>query len=91
MNYEIDKWDMEDIDDTPFNKKNKEDLRMTREYCDEHEAYYGSQTCEPTWYEKTGDLKIYEITLHDNKKAKRKFVKERNKKNKHKPKKMKKK
>ena len=91
MEFEIDKWDMEDIDDAPLNKKNKEDLRMTREYCDEHEFFYSDQSCEPIWDEKTGDLKIYEITLHDNKKAKRKFVKERNKKNKHKPKKMKKK
>ena len=93
MDYEIDKWDMEDMDfdDTPFNKKNKEDLRMTREYCDEHEQYYGSQSCEPIWDEKTGDLKIYEIIVHKNKKTKRKFVKERNKKSKHEPKKMKKK
>ena len=89
MDYEIDKWDMEDIDDAPLNKKNKEDLRMTREYCDEHEFYYGSQSCEPIWDKKTGDLKIYEITLHDNKKAKRTFVNKRNKKNKYKPKKIK--
>ena len=76
MDYEIDKWDMEDMDfdDTPFNKKNKEDLRMTREYCDEHEQYYGSQTCEPIWDDKTGELKIYEIIVHTTKTEKRKFV-----------------
>ena len=81
MSYEVDKWDMEDreIDDKPLNKKNKRDVEMTREYCDEHEAYYGSDTCEPTW-KKNGDLDIYIITLHKNKKAKLKFIKERNKK-----------
>ena len=61
MEFEIDKWDMEDIDDAPLNKKNKEDLRMTREYCDEHELFYSDQSCDPIWDEKTGDLKIYEI------------------------------
>ena len=76
MQYEVDKWDMGDIDDTPFNKKNKDDLRMTREYCDEHEFLYGSQTCEPTWKE-NGDLDIYEIIVHPNKKAKIEFVKKR--------------
>jgi len=81
MSYEVDKWDMEDreIDDKPLNKKNKKDVRMTREYCDTHEAYHGSDTCEPTW-KKNGDLDIYIITLHKNKKAKLKFIKERNKK-----------
>ena len=59
MEYEIDKWDLEDIDDKPLNKKNKEDLRMTREYCDEHEFYYGCQSCEPIWNKKTGDLEIF--------------------------------
>ena len=76
MNYEVDKWDMEDFDDTPLNKKNKEDIRMTREYCDEHEAYYGTQTCEATWKE-NGELDIYEVIVHPNKTAKRKFVKKR--------------
>ena len=91
MDYDIDKWDLEDIDDKPLNKKNKEDLRMTREYCDEHEFYYGCQSCEPIWNKKTCDLEIYEVIVHENKRAKLKFVKERNKKNKHKPKKIKKK
>ena len=89
MEFEIDKWDMEDIDDAPLNKKNKEDLRMTREYCDEHEFFYGDQSCEPIWDKKTGDLHIYEIIVHNNKRAKRTFVNKRNKKNKYKPKKIK--
>ena len=74
-----------------FNKENERHVEMAREYCDEHEFMYGSQSCEPIWDKKTGDLHIYEIIVHDNKKAKRKFVKERNKKNKHKPKQYKKK
>ena len=76
MNFDVDKWDLEDIDDTPLNKKNKRDVEMTREYCNEHEAYYGSQTCEPTW-KRGGELNIYEIIVHPNKKAKLKFVEKR--------------
>ena len=77
MNYEVDKWDLEDIDDTPLNKKNKRDVEMAREYCDEHEQYYNTQTCEPTWDEVTGELKIYEIIVHQKKKDKLAFVKKR--------------
>ena len=76
MNYEVDKWDMEDYEEKPLNKKNKEDVRMAREYCDEHERYYGDQTCEPIW-KRGGDLDIYEVIVHPNKTAKRKFVKKR--------------
>ena len=76
MEYEVDKWDMEDFDDKPLNKKNKKDLESANEYCREHESYYGNHTCEPTW-KRGGDLDIYEIIVHLNKKAKRKFIKKR--------------
>ena len=79
MEYEVDKWDMEDFVDKPLNKKNKKDVRMAREYCDEHERMYSDTTCEPTW-KRGGDLDIYVVTLHKNKTAKLKFIKERNKK-----------
>lgn len=90
MEYEIDKWDMEDFDNAPLNKKNIKDVESTRDYCDQHEFYYGNHTCEPTW-KKNGDLDIYQIKVHENKTAKRKFVKQRNKKNKHTPKQFKRK
>ena len=76
MDYEIDKCDMEDIDDAPLNKKNKRDVEMAREYCDEHEQFYSNQTCEPTW-KRDGELNIYEIIVHPNKKAKLNFVEKR--------------
>ena len=88
MNYEVDRWDLKEKDDKPMNKKNPRDVEMARDYCDEHEFYYGEQTCEPTW-KKNGDLDIYVVTLHKNKQTKLDFVKERNKKRKHKPKKVK--
>jgi len=92
MEYDIDKWDYDDDEIfKPLNKKNEKDVKGTRDYCDEHEFYYGNQSCEPIWDEKTGDLKIYEIMVHQNKTDKLKFVKKRNKKNKHKPKPMKRK
>ena len=89
MEYEIDKWDLEDIDDKPLNKKNKKDVEMARDYCDEHEFMHSNHTCEPKWKWGQGDLDIYEIVLHPNKTAKLKLVKKRNKKRKHKPKKVK--
>ena len=90
MEYDVDKWDMENFDDKPLNKKNKIDVEMTRDYCDEHEFYYKTHTCEPTW-EKNGDLDIYIVTLHENQKKREAFIKKRNKERNHIPKKYKKK
>ena len=61
MDYEIDKWDIEDFDETPLNKKNKKDVRMAKEYCEEHEMLYSKHTCKPIWDKVTGELEIYEI------------------------------
>jgi len=91
MDYDIDKWDIDSEDEIfkPLNKKNKKDVESTRDYCDEHEFYYSNQTCEPKW-KRGGELDGYEVIVHPSKKAKLKFVKERNKKRKHKPKPIKK-
>ena len=82
--FEIDKkWDsdkFDEFDTSTLNKKNKEDVEGTREYCDRHEFYYGNHTCEPIWDDVTGDLSKYEIVVHQNKKDKLKFVKKRNEK-----------
>ncbi len=88
MHYEVDKWDIDENSDLykPLNKKNEKDVKSTREYCDEHEFLYGNHTCEPTW-KKNGDLDIYQITIHHNKKDKLAFVKNRNVKKKKKTKK----
>ncbi len=88
MEYDIDKWDLEDRKDLfePLNKKNKKDVEGTRDYCDEHEFLYGNHTCEPIWERGTGNLKKYQIIVHSDKATKRKFVEKRNKKRKHKPK-----
>ena len=93
MEYDVDKWDYENDDEIfkPLNKKNKKDIEGTRDYCDKHEFYYGTHTCEPIWERGTGNLSKYEVVIHLNKTAKRKFVKERNKKRKHTPKSVKKK
>ena len=88
MEYEVDKWDIDENSDLykPLNKKNKRDVEMTREYCDEHEFLYGNHTCEPRW-KRNGELDIYEIVIHPNKKAKLDFVKKRDGKSKKKKKK----
>ena len=81
MEYEIDKWDLEGSEQLfePLNRKNKKDLRMVNEYCDEHEFLYGTHTCKPIWERGTGNLKMYEVVVHHNKKDKIKFVKNRKK------------
>jgi len=88
MEYDID--DYEEIDRTTLNNKSERDVKMAREYCDEHEFSYGSHTCEPTW-KKDGELDRYMVKLHENQRVRDAFVKERNKKANHKPKKFKKK
>tara|TARA_R110002020_G_scaffold42164_10_gene123881 strand:+ start:2527 stop:2739 length:213 start_codon:yes stop_codon:yes gene_type:complete len=64
MDYEIDKWDLEDFDETPLNKKNKKDVRMAKEHCEEHEMLYSKHKCKPIWDRKTGELQIYEIDVY---------------------------
>ena len=81
MQYEVDKWDIDENSDIfkPLNKKNKKDIEGTREYCDEHEFLYGTHTCKPIWERGTGNLKKYEVVVHHSKKDKIKFVKNRKK------------
>ena len=88
MEYDID--DYEDYDDSTLNNKNERDVKMAREYCDEHESFYNCHTCEPTW-EKGGDLDRYMIELHENQRVRDAFIKKRNKVKNHTPKKYKKK
>jgi len=73
-----------------LNNKNERHVEMAREHCDEHEFLYSTHTCEPTW-EENGDLDIYLVTLHENQKVRDAFVKKRNKKRNHTPKKYKRK
>ena len=73
-----------------LNNKNERHVEMAREHCDEHEFLYSTHTCEPQW-EENGDLDIYLVQLHDNQKVRDAFVKKRNKKRNHTPKKYKRK
>ena len=45
-----------------FHKDNEEDVRLAKEYCEEHERIYGHE-CTPIWCEECGHLKIYEIIV----------------------------
>ena len=85
MEYDVNKWDERDFDNSVLNNKNERDVEMAREYCDEHGFYYKNHTCEPTW-EENGDLDKYIVLLHENQKIRDAFVKKRNKKMKHTPK-----
>ena len=79
MQYDVDKWDIEENSDLykPLNKKNKRDVEMVDEYCKEHEVLYGNQTCKPIWERGTGNLDKYEVIVHPNKKSKLEFVEKR--------------
>jgi len=61
-----------------LNNKSERDVEMAREYCDEHEFFYKTHTCEPTWEK-------------ENQKVRDAFIKKRNKVKNHTPKKYKKK
>ena len=82
MDYEYDR--------VVLNNKNERHVKMAREYCDEHEFFYKTHTCEPQW-EENGDLEKYVVELHENQKVRDAFVKKRNKERNHTPKKYKKK
>jgi|TARA_Y100000034_G_scaffold102399_1_gene127241 hypothetical protein len=79
--YDVDKWDLEDsdFDYSELNKKNKDDVRMVKEYCEDHERMYSGTKCKPIW-NSDGTLDIYEITLIDKneKKTKKKKTKKKN-------------
>ena len=47
-----------------FHKDNKDDVRLAKEYCEDHERIYGS-LCEPVWCDECGHLRIYSITVTD--------------------------
>ena len=45
-------------------KKNKRDVELAKEYCEDHERIYGSK-CRPKWCKGCGHLHIYEIIVTD--------------------------
>ena len=68
MEYDVDKWDLENMDDKPLNKKNKKDVRLVKEHCEEHERMYSGHKCKPIWDKKTGKLEMYEVDPYSKKK-----------------------
>ena len=64
MEYDVDKWDLDNIDDEPMNKKNPKDVKSAKEYCEEHERMYSKHKCKPIWDRKTGELQMYEIDVY---------------------------
>ena len=57
--WELDKFESEH---PSLHKKNEIDLKLTKEYCEDHERIYGS-LCTPKWCEECGHLRIYEIIV----------------------------
>ena len=57
--WELDKFESEH---PSLHKKNKIDIKLTKEYCEEHERIYGS-LCTPKWCKECGHLQIYEIIV----------------------------
>ena len=52
-----------------LNKNIEQDVKLAKEYCEDHTFIYGSD-CEPIWCEECGHLKIYQVTLTDRSKNK---------------------
>ena len=42
----------------------EEDVKLAKEYCEDHERIYGSK-CTPKWCKECGHLHIYEIIVTD--------------------------
>ena len=47
-----------------MHKDNPNDVRLAKEYCEDHTTVYGDD-CEPIWCEECGHLKIYQVTKTD--------------------------
>ena len=57
-----------------LHKKNKKDIKLTKEYCEDHERIYGSK-CTPKWCKECGYLDKYIVTISENSKENPKFDK----------------
>ena len=64
--WELDKFEKEN---PSMHKDNPNDVRLAKDYCEEHTITYGSD-CEPIWCGECGHLKIYQVTLTDRSKNK---------------------
>ena len=64
--WELDSFEKEN---PSMHKDNPNDVRLAKEYCEQHTTTYGSD-CEPIWCEECGYLKIYQVTLTERSKNK---------------------
>ena len=57
--WELDSWEG---GHPSLHKDNKIDVKMTKNYCENHTTIYGSD-CKPQWCKECGHLTIYQITV----------------------------
>ena len=57
-----------------LNKNIEQDVKLAKEYCENHTFIYGSD-CEPIWCEECGYLDKYVATISENSKENPKFDK----------------
>ena len=59
-------WELDKFEEEypSMHNKNKRDVELAKDHCEEHERIYGS-LCEPKWCKECGHLHIYEITVTD--------------------------
>ena len=57
-----------------FHKDNEEDVRLAKEYCEDHTRTYGGE-CEPQWCEECGHLTIYQVKITETSKENPNFDK----------------
>ena len=59
-------WELDEFEkESPsMYKKNKRDVELAKEYCEDHQRIYGSK-CTPKWCKECSHLHIYEIIVTD--------------------------
>jgi hypothetical protein len=70
-------WKLDSGRELPIlNKDIDEDVKLAKEYCENHTFIYGSD-CEPTWCEECGHLDKYVVTISEKSKENPNFDKKR--------------
>jgi hypothetical protein len=49
-------------------KKRRQDRKLAKEYCEEHEMMHSNTRCKPKWSECCGILDRYSVSIKDSKK-----------------------
>jgi len=66
--WEEDEWR---IEHPALNKNNRIDVKMVKEYCNDHLRLYSHESCKPVWCSGCGNLEKYTVVVGKGKNVKR--------------------